>query len=196
VGIYVYVYLTSIFTVCYTRKRGIIMKKSAGFTLIELLIVIALLGALAVGLLATIDPFEQLKKGRDTSMRNTVSELYNANLRYYATKGMFPWNTLTSTATYTGESVTSLTTTNGVIDELTNSGELKAKFVQLAGAANLRNMFLSSTDVAHVAVCFMPESKSFQKDNNTQYDNTGTITGGCKSQSSGTGGTDCYYCVQ
>ena len=38
------------------------MKKSLGFTLIELLIVIALLGALAVGLLATIDPFEQLKK--------------------------------------------------------------------------------------------------------------------------------------
>ena len=33
-----------------------------GFTLIELLIVIALLGSLAVGLLATIDPFEQLKK--------------------------------------------------------------------------------------------------------------------------------------
>ena len=54
------------------------MKKTAqsfkGFTLIELLIVIALLGALAVGLLATIDPFEQLKKGRDTSKKNTVSE--------------------------------------------------------------------------------------------------------------------------
>ena len=36
--------------------------QNKGFTLIELLIVIALLGALAVGLLATIDPFEQLKK--------------------------------------------------------------------------------------------------------------------------------------
>ena len=31
-----------------------------GFTLVELLIVIALLGALAIGLLATVDPFEQL----------------------------------------------------------------------------------------------------------------------------------------
>ena len=61
--------------------------QSFGFTLIELLIVIALLGALAVGLLATIDPFEQLKKGRDTSLRNTVAEFYNANLRYYSTKG-------------------------------------------------------------------------------------------------------------
>jgi len=58
-----------------------------GFTLIELLIVIALLGALAVGLLATIDPFEQLKKGRDTSQRNTTAEFYNANLRLLRNQG-------------------------------------------------------------------------------------------------------------
>ncbi|MFH0773343.1 MAG: prepilin-type N-terminal cleavage/methylation domain-containing protein, partial [bacterium] len=40
------------------------MKKiTRGFTLIELLIVIALLGALAVALLAALDPLEQIKKG-------------------------------------------------------------------------------------------------------------------------------------
>jgi len=52
-----------------------------GFTLIELLIVIALLGALAVGLLAALDPFEQLKKGDDTGVRNTVSELLGSIVR-------------------------------------------------------------------------------------------------------------------
>ena len=43
------------------------MKK--GFTLIELLIVIAILGILAIALLATLDPFEQLRKSRDGAKR-------------------------------------------------------------------------------------------------------------------------------
>ena len=63
------------------------MKKfKSGFTLIELLIVIALLGALAVGLLAALDPFEQLKKGTDTGVRNMVSEIHGSAIRYYAIK--------------------------------------------------------------------------------------------------------------
>src|SRR5690348_2307082 len=97
----------------------------SGFTLIELLIVIALLGALAVGLLATIDPFEQLKKGRDTSIRNTVSEYYNANLRYFANKGFFPWNTATTSIPKTG---TPVNTMGSEITALMNAGELKDRF--------------------------------------------------------------------
>ncbi|MEK7634177.1 MAG: prepilin-type N-terminal cleavage/methylation domain-containing protein, partial [Patescibacteria group bacterium] len=65
----------------------------AGFTLIELLIVIALLGALAVGLLAALDPFEQLKKGTDTGVRNTVSEVHGSIIRFYAIKNYMPWCT-------------------------------------------------------------------------------------------------------
>src|SRR3989339_155227 len=64
---------------------------SKGFTLIELLIVIALLGALAVGLLAALDPFEQLKKGTDTGVRNTAGEFQGASIRYYAIKNYMPW---------------------------------------------------------------------------------------------------------
>ena len=56
-------------------NKGSTLSLLKGFTLIELLIVIALLGALAVGLLAALDPFEQLKKGTDTGTRNTVSEI-------------------------------------------------------------------------------------------------------------------------
>jgi len=89
-----------------------------------------------------------------------------------------------------------MTAAGGVIDELMQSGELKNRFVELAGPANLAKMYLSSTDVAQIAVCFTPESKSFQKDNNTQYDSTGVTAAGCKSQTSGTGGADCSYCIQ
>lgn len=164
------------------------MQMKKGFTLIELLIVIALLGALAVGLLATIDPFEQLKKGRDTSLRNTVSEFYNANLRYYATKGAFPWTSFpTSGTVYAGFSST--------VDELVSVGELKSRFWDLAGAGNLKKIYVSSPTSEQLAVCFKPESKAFQEDPNTIYDETGgTSISNCKSV--GTGGTDCYFCVQ
>ncbi|MBI5614331.1 prepilin-type N-terminal cleavage/methylation domain-containing protein [Candidatus Gottesmanbacteria bacterium] len=160
-----------------------------GFTLIELLIVIALLGALAVGLLATIDPFEQLKKGRDTSTRNTVSEFYNANLRYYSTKAEFPWGTgvLLTAAAISGRGAD--------ITSLINAGELKNRFMELAGTGNLAKIYVSSTGNEHVAVCYRPESKSFQVDPNTVYASDATVlTSGCKSFPSGT--ADCYFCIQ
>jgi len=173
------------------------MKKTAvrakGFTLIELLIVIALLGALAIGLLATIDPFEQLKKGRDTSTRNTVSEFYNANLRYYATKSEFPWAKETSaTAGRTSSTVADM---SSQVAKLVAAGELKDKFFELAGAATLGKIYVTATDPTHFSVCFEPESKSFQNDPNTMYSQTGEpLTGTCKSQTST--GISCSFCIQ
>jgi len=166
--------------------------QTLGFTLIELLIVIALLGALAVGLLATIDPFEQLKKGRDTSLRNTTSEFYNANLRYYSTKASFPWGT---GVLYTAKAVNLI---GSDITELINVGELKSKFIDLAGTGNLAKIYVTSTASEQVAVCFKPESKSFQEDPVTFFasDGTARTVGYCKSQTSGTLGSDCYWCVQ
>lgn len=170
------------------RKNLSAWYNSRGFTLIELLIVIALLGALAVGLLATIDPFEQLKKGRDTSKRNTVSEFYNANLRYYAIKSEFPWGTNVPTAFALN------TVTATYVQSLVDSGELKNRFAELAGTAALAQMYLYSASSDAVAVCFRPESKSFQIDPNTMYDQSGgTTIATCKSS----GGTsDCYFCIQ
>ena len=169
--------------------------KSKGFTLIELLIVIALLGALAVGLLATIDPFEQLKKGRDTAQRNTVSELYNAVLRYYSIKGFFPWNTATSTAVTSGAVYTAFTSS---INELVAVGELKNRFQDLAGTGNLGKIDVNSETSESASVCFMPESRSFQADANTIYDASGITSNGYGANCKGLGGTSltCYYCIQ
>lgn len=166
------------------------LAQNKGFTLIELLIVIALLGALAVGLLATIDPFEQLKKGRDTSLRNTVSELYNANLRYYATKGQFFWGTAGSA----GSAYPNFTST---ITELITVGELKARFLELAGSGNLAKIYINSTSGEHLSACFIPESKAFQEDLNTIYETSGQpATNVCKSQTTGTSGSSCAFCIQ
>ncbi len=160
-----------------------------GFTLIELLIVIALLGALAIGLLATVDPFEQFKKGRDTSTRNTTLNLYTAELRYYATKAFFTWPT---SSTF----IKTLDTMGSDITALINAGELKSQFINLAGTGNLAKIFMSSTSPTQIGVCFKPESKSFQVDPATIFASDGqTSASVCKSQTA-VGGTDCFYCVQ
>lgn len=164
--------------------------KTEGFTLIELLIVIALLGALAVGLLATIDPFEQLKKGRDTATRNTVSEFYNANLRYYSTKAQFPFGT-------TGLPTTTVDQMGATVTALVNAGELKNNFMGLAGTGNLAKIYVTSTGQENIAVCFQPESKGFQNDPNTVYSTDGSAQTSCISQATAGGtGISCSYCIQ
>ncbi len=62
-----------------------------GFTLVELLIVIALIGVLAVAVLAAINPLEQLNRARDTGMESDASQLLAAIDRYYASHEEFPW---------------------------------------------------------------------------------------------------------
>ncbi len=164
------------------------MKSQKGFTLIELLIVIALLGVLAVGLLATIDPFEQLKKGRDTSTRNMVEEFYNAALRYYAIKNSFPWGA-TSVVT------NGLDTLTGALSSIQEAGELKEAFLEASG---LEDVIVSSTVCSGTAcedlrVCFQPESKAFRNDNNAKYDGSGANTvSGCPNPT----GTSCYWCIR
>lgn len=167
------------------------MLNKKGFTLIELLIVIALLGALAVGLLAAIDPFEQLKKGRDTSTRNTTSEFYNASLRFYATNASLPWAT---NLAFNASTMTSGVISATAIPTLITAGELKAKFYQLAGSNNLGRIYITSPNTETLVACFIPESKSFKQDANVVYDNVGSATTGC--QAAGGAGTGCYWCIQ
>jgi prepilin-type N-terminal cleavage/methylation domain-containing protein len=66
----------------YMKKYLSTFKTQAGFTLIELLVVIGILGILAAALIATIDPFEQLKKANDSSVKNVAVEFVNSNIRY------------------------------------------------------------------------------------------------------------------
>ncbi len=169
--------------------------KNAGFTLIELLIVIALLGALAVGLLATVDPFEQLKKGTDTAIRNTTSEVYNAAIRYYSVKNQFPW-----TADVPGVSLGDSSFTDspsGYLEQIINAGELKPEFIQLAGG-NLNSIFLTSTANAgvrqNVSVCFLPGSKSFANEGNAKYGKDGIVSSGCVATVAG--GNSCFWCIK
>src|SRR5688572_21601084 len=64
----------------------------AGFTMIELLVVIAVIGVLSVAVLSSINPIEQINKGRDTRSRSDAAQLINAIDRYFSIHEVYPWN--------------------------------------------------------------------------------------------------------
>lgn len=76
--------------------RNLKQRLSSGFTLVELLIVISLLGAIALIVIAAINPIEQANRARDTRFRADGGQLISAIDRYFAARSEFPWMTVTS----------------------------------------------------------------------------------------------------
>ena len=176
-------------------------KSSKGFTLIELLVVIAILGVMAAMLVAAIDPFEQIKKSQDTSLKDLVTEFNDANVRYYANHSALPWFSVANGGAncYTGGntlSAVSLTSLGTCIQTLVSDGELKQAF---SVASNLGQVVVTNpnpqtNNATDSIVCFLPQSKSQQKDPNTKYNQSGALqASGCKSQG---GAVSCYWCAQ
>jgi prepilin-type N-terminal cleavage/methylation domain-containing protein len=168
-----------------------IFKQKKGFTLIELLVVIGILGILAATLVATIDPFEQIKKANDSKVQNAAVEFMTANIRYYNAQNGFPWDSSTAEgvncATNLGAYVKGTTAKiapyklslldgsniatapNGCIAELINTGELKPGFTSVVGV--LDAIWVDDVSVINrrVRVCYLPLSKSGQKDKNANW---------------------------
>lgn len=165
-----------------------------GFTLVELLVVIGILGILAAGLLAAIDPLEQLKKGRDQNKRNIAVEYHNALTRYFSTYGYFPWSSAGGP-----QAVTTLSAVkNTVTATLMTSGELKASFNAAAGDALLNLMSVSGTALTSggdVFVCFNPESKAVSLDPTSIFTSSAgaTAAGTCPST---TDTAACFFCAR
>lgn len=176
------------------------IKSGKGFTLIELLIVIALLGTLAVALLAAIDPFEQFKKGTDTGIRNTTQEYYNAAIRYYAQRSN--WPTIWGVSPSVQQTAFLTADPTKWVYPFIDAGELKSNFTDLA-QDQLSKISVAVID-SKIMVCFKPEAKSFQAaDKNTKFvdvsfnssgnaqtDNTAAPTCKLFGQTA-----DCYWCI-
>lgn len=159
-----------------------------GFTLIEILIVISLLGVLAVALLATIDPLEQINKGNDTKTRSALQEIYGAFNRYYAIRQEYPWQAVAVSAAPLGGGAGL-----GYLNTAITAGELKAGFVASIGAATLNTIFLTSTAPA-ITLCFQPVSKGLAYDKNAVYTNTGGAGVNCKGAAV-PGAVTCFWCI-
>jgi prepilin-type N-terminal cleavage/methylation domain-containing protein len=186
------------------------MKKlKQGFTLIELLIVIALLSALAVGLIAALDPLEQIKKGTDTTTRDNGRQVLNAIQRYYANRGNFPWCPNGASGANCSADPTGYA--NGVLNppsaqvtamltELQNAGELKTSFQTTVGTNVLSNIFVvGSVANQTVSVCFLPTSKSVMKDPNAKFSRTlgpgANFASNCNQPAAPTAATTCAICI-
>ena len=187
------------------------MKKNKSFTLIELLIVIALLGALAVAVLAAIDPLEQFRKGTDTSVRSIASELQNGIIRSYATLTKMPWD-LSNESEEVSDFADNQNVQTNVIQPVINTGELKSGFIELAGKGKLSKIWVAGQDNGSddeprdpkIIVCYRPESKSQKCDVNTKYTiNTSTSgidsvtlnTTTCNTDNCGNLNYNCYWCI-
>lgn len=159
--------------------------KKLGFTMIELLIVIAVLGILAVAVLASINPIEQINRGRDTGSRSDAEQLISAIDRYYAAKGYYPWmtngvsvNTTTdasgtpSTGSLLQLNAAGVTVGADAVDVLTimssgGAAELKSSFTSRLvdpSASNFLAIYNSGVSGESTYACFIPKSSSFREE--------------------------------
>ena len=167
------------------RLPNHISSKTSGFTLIELLIVIGILGILAAGLLAALDPLEQARKARDSNRRSGAEEVANGLERYYANAASFPWGTVA-----TGPS----TLPAGIITTLVNVGELKQGFTMPAQPASTGYILYGDAN-GGVYVCFDPEARTGNVDQNSTYTDLTTAPPAQGAACPGDPGP-CYFCAR
>lgn len=151
--------------------------RKLGFTMIELLIVIAVLGILAVAVLAAINPIEQINRGRDTGSRSDAEQLLSAIDRYYAAQGNYPWqveSTDTEEMPWTDVSdvVDTADTPVPILTKLSTGGtsEIKESFVNRLSATGYNPLYIynAGSQGDSTYICFKPDSGSFTEEAKTR----------------------------
>lgn len=168
-----------------------------GFTLVELLIVIGLLGAIALIVIAAINPIEQANRARDTRFKADGGQLISAIDRYFAAKSEFPWVTEGAGAVDNEDAfgfITANDATVGVCGDATcssagnllTSDELKSEFMERdfiqngGGTDESKKVYLGKPlgGSSSVYACFIPAANSTKQkscaDGNVYTIDTGT----------------------
>lgn len=152
----------------------------AGFTMIELLVVIAVIGVLSVAVLSSINPIEQINKGRDTRARSDAATLINAVDRYFSIAEQYPWNTTSDTYDASGheeyedefilDEIGSDSTDGSVdwdfLDILVENQEVKSGFVNRIRTDSRVNYYMQKSAGTNTTmyVCFAPSSNAFKQE--------------------------------
>ncbi|MGB9911052.1 MAG: type II secretion system protein [Microgenomates group bacterium] len=153
------------------------MKKVKGFTMIELLIVIAVLGILAVAVLAAINPIEQINRSRDTGSRSDAEQLIGAIDRFYTANGYYPWVDSADNPDY-DQPWRKVDMTwvdnlgNSVLTKLSDptqgTAEIKESFVDRITDSEYNSLYIynNGQQGGSTYVCFMPKSANFLNEAN------------------------------
>lgn len=169
------------------------IRSQVAFTMIELLIVIAILGILAVAVLAAINPIEQINRGRDTGSRSDSEQLLSAIDRFYAYKGYYPWVTNPNddaTLAWRGVSGSTVIISGSttipvwddgaatpcyILDKIANgdvagtcagTNEVKRSFVDKITKSDYNHLrvYYNGDPGSSLYVCFKPQSGAMKKD--------------------------------
>jgi prepilin-type N-terminal cleavage/methylation domain-containing protein len=194
---------------------------SRGFTLVELLIVIGLLGAIALIVIAAINPIEQANRARDARYQADSGQLLSAVERYFASHSSFPWQGC-ATAGCTTSSESAFGFANASTQAVGLCGASCAASGTLITNDELKTEFLArdwvtATTVdkqiqigkaqgssASVYACYIPLAKSTRdralaegKVHSLSFTSSGTVatTTACTSASDNWTTNACYVCI-
>lgn len=190
--------------------------------MIELLIVIAVLGVLAVAVLAAINPIEQINRGRDTGNRSDAEQLLSAIDRYNASQMLWPWQgaaddaediawgqitALLPAAPTGGCPMLSNLRHDAADTDCPGTDEVKQAFVNRITDSRYNALYMEYGGATgdSVYVCFSPQSMSFSQEADTRCD-AGVPTGypanacdetgtGCASLIGASGESDDCICL-
>lgn len=198
------------------RKSG----DDGGFTLVELLIVIGLLGAIALIVIAAINPIEQANRARDTRFKADSAQLISTIDRYFAARSEFPWvsvgESTDNDATYGFVSAGtegvgicgSDCTADGVLvinDELKPEFKNRDFIREHTGTDASQKLFIGkgSGTSETVYACFIPMAKATRQaavaDDRvytiSAVDGSRTVTSSCDDDAANWVTAGCYVCI-
>ncbi len=192
-----------------------------GFTLVELLIVIGLLGAIALIVIAAINPIEQANRARDARFQADGGQLISAVERYFASHSTFPWEGCTGASCVTSseaafgftsasdEAVGLCGSSCTVAGLLIANDELKSEFLGrdwVKGTTVDKKIMIGKGQGSSSSVyaCYIPLSKSAKdkaitegKVHSLSFSANGTVSTStaCTSASDNWTTNLCYVCI-